>query len=704
VVKETTRSTCGFCQIGCGILVHREGGTILGIEGDPENPLNRGALCPKGRASLDVLHHPDRLRRPMKRVGRRGGADWEPIPWEEALDRTAEGLERARKKTGAPSVVFVNGSFKGGYQGQYLSRFANLFGSPNILGTGYVCFLPRAKASVATYGVYAVPDLEESPEAVVLWGANPAETLHHVHSRMTEAVARGARLMVIDPARTEEAGRADLWLRPRPGTDLALALGMLHVLVEEGRFDGDFVEQWSVGFEALRAHVRAWTPEAASRVTRVPPDEIRAAARFYGGHRPACLIWGNALDHGVNNYQTCRALCILRAVTGNLDRAGGEACWSPPPVRGHLLGADAASLTLPDRIPPEVRAQRIAGPDPMLPEVFYALPPQVLRAVRTGDPYPVRAAYVAGCNPLLTYPNPQEAREALLALDFLAVADRFLTPTAALADIVLPASTHFEHDGIVAPPYALQVALVQQEVTRVGRCRSDYEILQDLAVRLGIGDGFWETEQACLDFILEPAGVSFDAFRRIGVLHGRKRSGACRKEGFATPSGKVELVSRRLAGAGFDPLPTFREPVPAGQGPDSPGSRYPLVLTSMKRACYRHSEGRQVGPLRHVHPEPECRLHPQTAGERGIREGDPVIVESAHGAVRQRAVLDPDLDPAVLLVDYGWWYPEIPPGAPESWAASNLNVLIGPDTPCSREMGTPNLRGVACNVRLDEDP
>jgi anaerobic selenocysteine-containing dehydrogenase len=335
----------------------------------------------------------------------------------------------------------------------------------------------------------------------------------------------------------------------------------------------------------------------------------------------------------------------------------------------------------------------------MLPDVFYALPPQVLRAVRTGRPYPIRAAYVAGCNPLLTYPDPQEARKALVDLDFLVVAERFMTPTAALADIVLPVTTHLEHDGIVAPPYSLQVALLQQEITRVGSCRSDYEILRDLAGRLGFGGGFWETEQACLDFILEPSGLSFDAFRRIVALHGRKRSGACRKQGFDTPSGKVELFSRRLADAGFDPLPTFHEPVPAGLGPEGPSSRYPLVFTTSKRACYRHSEGRQVDPLRAVHPDPVCRVHPRTAEERGIGEGDRVIVETGHGAVRQKAVLDPDLDPAVVLVDYGWWFPERPPGDPDCWAASNVNVLIGPEDSCSREMGTPNLRGVACDVR-----
>jgi len=698
-MTDVLKSTCGFCQIGCGIQIVREGKTLVRVEGDPDHPLNRGELCPKGKASLEYLYHPDRLKQPLKRVGPRGGGGWKSVSWEEALQTVADGLSRVRDRYGVESVAFVNGCFKGGYQGQYLSRFANVFGSPNILGAGYVCFLPRAKASRMTYGFFAVPDLEGSPQAVVIWGCNAAETLHHVHARAIRAVEQGARCMVIDPVRTRDAEKSDLWVQPRPGTDLALALGMLHVILREGMYDTEFVSQWTEGFEDLEAHVAPFTPEAVEDTTWVPASRIREAARFYAESRPACLVWGNAVDHGVNNFQTARALCILRAVTGNLGVPGGEARWMPPPVRGHLLGTDSAELTLPGRIPPDVRRRRIAPTEPMLPDVFYALPQEVVRSMRTGRPYPLRAAYVAGCNPVLTYPNAREVHRALLDLDFLVVADRFMTPTTALADVVLPVATHLEHDGIVAPPYSFQVALVQQQAARVGACRSDYEILHGLAKKLGLGEDFWETEEACLDFILEPAGISFEALRSLGVLHGKMEREIDSRRAFDTPSGKVELASRRLAEWGFDALPAFREPLQPDPGTGSPDPRYPLVLTTFKSGFYRHSEGRQIPSLRASHPEPVCRIHPQTAEGQGIRNGDPVVVETRHGRIRQEALLTPDVDPRVVVADYGWWFPEKNPKMVESWAASNVNVLIGNEPPYSREMGTPNLRGLACRIR-----
>ena len=520
---KVVKSTCGICQIGCGVLVHMDNGQVTSIEGDPDSPLNEGVLCPKGFASLEYLYHPDRLQRPLKRLGRRGEGKWLPISWDEALDMVANGLADARDNCGVESVVFMGGSFKGGFQGQYLARFANLFGSPNIAGQGHVCFVPRANASRITYGFYAIPDFDYPPAAIVVWGKNPAETLHHVYRREMRAVKQGAKLMVIDPAKTSDAGRAELWLKPRPGSDLALAMGLLNVIIKKGLYDKAFVEKWTVGFDELAAHVQDYTPERVAEITWVPVEMIKQAAMFYGTNKPACIQWGNAIDQGVNNFQTARAICILRAITGNLEIPGGELRWSPPPLLGHLLGPSSPTLNLAEKISPEVRRRRVTTKDELLPTVFYALPQGIIKAIRSGDPYPIRAAFVQGCNPLLTYGNAQEAYQAFLGLDFLAVVDMFLTPTAALADIILPVATYLEFDGIVAPPYSLAVALVQQKITRVGECRSDYEILRDLARKLGFGEHFWDTEEQCLDFILEPAGITFDEFRKIGLLAGSKK-------------------------------------------------------------------------------------------------------------------------------------------------------------------------------------
>lgn len=685
------RSTCGLCQIGCGIIIHVDNGRVVRIEGDPESPLNKGELCLKGYASLEYLHHPDRLQHPLKRAGERGGGKWLPISWDEALDTVANALAGAKEKYGAESVAFIRGAAKGP-QDEYLTRFANAFGSPNLAGMAHICFIPRKNASMLTYGFYAIPDFDGDPATIIVWGNNLPETLHHVYNRMVKAVERGAKLVVVDP-REPDYG-ADILLKLRPGSDLALALGMLNVIISENLYDHDFVSRWTTGFDELKDHVRDYTPEAVADITWVPAATINQAARLYATNKPACLQWGNGIDQGVNSFQTARAICILRAITGNLGIPGGELQWSPPPVLERGLPA----FSLRDKISPEVRQRRITGNYQMLPIAFYALPQGIINAMRHGEPYPVRVAYIQGGNPLLTYSNARETYEALLSLDFLAVADMFMTPTAALADIVLPAASYLEFDSIVTPPYSLAVASIQQKVTRLAECYSDYEILRDLARKVGLGEYFWDTEEECLDFILAPAGITFEEFKKIGVLSGSQQDRNYRSQGFATPSGKVELYSSQLKEWGFDPLPTYYEPPESAYSDPQLAEEYPLVFTTWKREPYRHSGGRQITSLRDSCPEPVVMIHPETAEKLGIKDGDRVYIETKRGRIRQKAALTAGIDPRVVGVDYAWWFPEKGASALYGWAESNINILTDDKPPFNREMGSANFRGLLCKV------
>ena len=688
---KVIKSTCGICQIGCGILVHVDNGRVIKVEGDPESPLNEGVLCSKGLASLEYLYHPDRLQRPLKRLGKRGEGKWLPISWDEALDTVANELAKAKEQYGAESVVFINGSFKGGFHPLYLPRFANVFGSPNLAHPAHVCFRPRMLASKITYGYYAIPDFDYPPVGIIVWGKNLEENLHHVNRRMMGAMEYGAKLMVINPRNVGGAERADLWLKLRPGSDLALALGILNVIINEGLYDKTFVEQYTVGFDQLRAHAQDYPPEKVADITWLPAEMIRQAGRFYGGNKPACTLWGNAIDQGVNSFQNARALCILRAITGNLEVPGGDLRWLSS-------GVDplAPGFTLPEKLSPEVRQRRVTSK--LLPIFDDVLAQDVIKAILHKDPYPILAAYVQGCNPLLTYTNTQEVYRALLTLDFLAVADMFLTPTASLADIVLPAATYLEFDGIVAPPYSIPVTLVQQKVTSVGECRSDAEIVCDLARRLGLSEYFWDTEEQGLDAILGPTGLSFNEFRKIGVLVGRKQYRSYQSQGFPTPSGKVELYSSQLKDWGFDPLPTYCEPAETPYSAPELAEEYPLVFTSEKRDCYRHSGGRQIASLRGRHAEPVVHINPQTAQRLGVSNEDWVYIETRRGRIKQRAILSPDIDPRVVIVDYAWWFPEKGTSDLYGWSESNVNILTDDQPPFNREMGSPNMRGVMCKV------
>ena len=693
VTERLIKTACVICQAGCGLVVHMENGEIVKIAGDLESPVNRGKLCIKGAASLDYVRHPARLKYPLRRAGERGSGRWERISWDEALDTVADQLLKTKTVYGPESVSFMRGSFKGGYESAYLARFANAFGAPNIASMASVCFQPRVNGSVFTHGFYPVPDYDHPPACMLVWGANLPETRFGEGLDTLEALQKGSKLIVVDPRKFDLSRRAKIWLRLRPGSDLALALALIHVIIAEGLYDRSFVGRWTVGFDELKKHVVQYPPEVVEKITWVPTNLIKDAARLYATSKPSVLQAGNAIDHNGNNFQTARAFAILRAITGNLGVPGGELACSQPPI----VPMGSPEFDLRDKLQRDVRNKRLNAGDGMLPSVFYTLPQSIVKSVLKGEPYKVHAAYILGGNILLTYTNAQEVYKALKQIGFLAVADRFMTPTVAMADIIFPVGSHLETDGIIVPPY-YPVVQVQQKVVQVGECRSDYEILAGLASRVGVGEYFWKNERECLDYIMKPAGLTFEEFRKVGVLVGKKEYRMHEKNGFPTPSKKVELYSERLRDGGFDPLPTYREIAETAVSAPELTREYPLVLTSWKTEEFRHSGERQMESLRRRHPEPVVWIHPDTAAALGIAEGEVVYVETKRGRIRQKAVVTADIDRRVAGVDYGWWFPEKGPGDMYGWSEANVNILTDDGPPWGREMGTPNLRGFLCKI------
>jgi anaerobic selenocysteine-containing dehydrogenase len=685
------RSTCRICYNNCGVLVRMKDGFPSAVEGDPENPMSKGRLCPKGLASLEYLNHPDRLKHPLKRTGKRGDGRWEQISWDDALEAVAAGLNRAKETYGVLSVIFFRGASKG-LPDDHLARFANLFGSPNISSPAPFCFVPGLNGARLTYGYYSYPDYDYPLRCIVVWGSNPEATRVAEYDEILRAVERGAKLIVIDPLLNELAKKADLWIRIRPGTDLALALGMIHVMIEEDLYDRKFVEDWTVGFEALRAHVGPYTPEKVEGITWVPKNQMMEAARLYGKEKPGFVQWGNGIETNINSFQACRAVAILRSISGNLGVPGGEVKWSEP---GGLTKGSPDFLCQ-NNIAPEVRLRRLSMKDNLMPIVYYALHQSIVKAILHDDPYPVRAAYLQGGNFLTSYTNARETQRALERLDFLAVSDLFMTPTAMMADVVLPVASYLEFDSI-EQPWHYPIASIQQEVARVGESWPDGKILNELARKLQIPQA-WSDMNHCLNLVLKPAGITFEEFRKIGFLVGTKHYRHYEKNGFDTPSKKAELFSKRLEEWGFDPLPIYRELPETPFSEPRAATEYPFIMTSRKADVYRHSGGRQIPSLRRERPEPTLSLHPDAAKQLGIEEGEEVFVETRRGKIRQKARWDEALDPRVVELDYAWWFPEKKTAPLYGWEESNINILTDDRPPYNREMGSPNMRGIFCKV------
>ena len=699
------KSVCRSCHGGCGVLLHVRGDRLVKVEGDRESPLNHGRLCPIGTVTLDLVYHPDRLQYPQRRVGARGSGQWHRISWDQALDEISERLLAIRDQFGAEAIALGTGT--GRHHIRWVSRFGHALGTPNWCEPGFAqCFHPRVNTCILTFGDFPVSDYtgDVSPACIMFWGHNPTNSGPDGETRFNvlEALDHKPKIIVIDPRQTDLAKRADVWLQVRPGVDDALALSMLNVIIGEKLYDDLFVARWTHGFEALRERISDYSPEWAEPITWVAADKIRAAARLFATTKPALLEWGCAIEHTPKCIQTVRAVSMLPALTANIDIPGG---W----VFGmHGLGRFPSLI---ENLTPEANAKRLGadhfkllgGEGADLPAAHI---PTLLRAMREGQPYPVKAFLVFGNNTLSTYANASLVYDSLMKLDFMVCADLFMTPTAELADIVLPAASWPELNQLAGlPTIAANVVLAQQKAVRIGECKSDEEIFVDLARRMKLPVGTEPVEDV-LDAQLAAGevGITFDELKQRGFFKVPFKYRKYENGGFKTPTGKIELYSTRFEALGYPPLPYYEEP------PESPISSpevardYPLVLTTGGRIpFFFNSEHRQIANLRKARRHPVAEIHPTTAARYGIVEGNWMWVETRRGRMQQKAKLTSGIDPRVIHVEHGWWFPEEP--APEYgiWK-SNVNLLTDNQAPYDPAMGTYQLRALLCRVaRADQD-
>ena len=789
----TTRRIPGFCALcrsRCGCVSVVEDGRLVAVEPDPSHPTG-ASLCVKGRAAPELVYAEDRLLYPMRRTRPKSDPDagWQRISWDEALDWTAARMREVARRHGPEGVAFgcttpAGTAVSDGFL--WILRLIRAFGSPNLVWGEELCAWHRDFVTPFTFGVdIGTPDFDRTG-CLLLWGHNPSATYLAQATAVAEVTARGAALIVVDPRRAGPAAKADQWLRVRPGTDGALALGLASVMLAEGWYDRDFIRDWSNGsflvradngrlltaadlsavgspahyvawdraagrpiaydpaaadfiepiadpqldgtvrcmtrsgpvtcvpaFETYAALCREYPPERVEQITGVPAAQIVETARLLWERRPVSYFHWTGLEQHTNASQTVRALSLLYALTGCFDAPGGNVRPSRPVVN------DLAPLSL---LPERQRAKALGLAERPLGPARQGWPTaaDAYRAMLHGAPYPVRGMVGFGTNLLLSAPGAATARAALTSLDFLVYADLFLTPTAALADVVLPVSTAWEREGLRVGFGPTQdgeqhVQLRPAVLAPRGEARSDIWIVCELARRLGLGDRLWNgDEDAGHRFMLEPTGVTLEQLRaqpggvRTTVESRFKRyaaRGANGPVGFATPSRRVEIFSAQLQQHGQTPLPEYIEPAASPVSRPDLAARFPLQLTTAKVVQFCHSQHRSLPRLRRHSPDPQVELHPAAALARGIASDDWVLIETPRATMRARARFNPSLAADVVCAQFGWWQPCEPlalGGYPAEGAASaNYNNLIDPDTadPIS---GTVALRSYICQVRRGE--
>ncbi len=699
IVRSTARTAPG-CHQGCGVLLYTKDGKLEKVRGNPEFPFSEGKICPRCSVLPEVIYHPDRLLHPLKRAGKKGEDRWEQISWEEAYTKIADKLNSYKTDFGAESVIFCTGTQRD--IASYMNRMATAFGSPHSLSfgplLGHACFVPRIAASMFTCGGFPVADCSQyfedrwdnpewkQPETIIIWGKSPAQSNSDgfLGGWISRCLQMGSRMIVIDPRKTVTASKADSWLQLRPGTDGALAMGFLHIIIKEKLYDADFVENWTLGFDELKIAVTEYTPNKTSEITWIPAQIIIEAARDYARASPGLILWGVAVDQSKECIPAIHAILALKAITGNLDTPGGNV------FTGRNFEFDAMFRWNDVELPPSQRAKAF-GIDghPFLQAINLYKGDEVLEQMLSAEPYPIKAAWIQGTNTFVCGSgDSKRTYEAFKNLDFTIVVDVFMTPTAmAFADIVLPAAAYPEKDGIAVTDGANYLATINKAIEPPGECRPDAQIILELGKKLNPSDWPWENTIEMFDYMLERTGFTFAELRDKGWAYDsfsyrRYEKGLLRPDGrpgFNTPSGKVELSSSLFRQWGLSPVPYYEEP------PESPVStpdlftQYPLILTTGgKTKAFFHSEQRQIKSLRKMNPDPLLEIHPDTAVNLGITNGDSVYIENAHGKCIQKAKLTEGIHPKVVHAQHGWWFPEKTASEPELFGVweANINLLL----------------------------
>ena len=692
-------STCWECGSTCGSLVTVSDGRVIRVGPNKAHPHSAGAFCAKGiRALPQWTYGERRLLHPLKRIGPRGAGQWRRIAWDEALALVAEGFAGVIRRHGAASLAgAVSGAFFS--RGPVMALLMRALGSPNWLINQDLCGGCRAVSDRVTgLAIGGGEDIAHTNCALVV-GRNPYAADPVQWRALQAARKRGAGLIVIDPNRSPAAERADLWLRPRPGTDAAIALAMMQVIIAEQRHDQDFVQRWCHGFDALAERVAAYTPQRAEALSGVPAADIVQAARRYADG-PSVFVSGHGIDAFSAGFQTFRAFHCLVAICGNVDRAGGNRrAKRPPGLRTWLdLLHDPAF-----RLPLEVEALRIGAQRFPLWSGAGAWQgachnPSVLDAILTGEPYPLRAMLISGVNIVITYPDTRRTRAALAALDFLAVAAHDINPTAALADVVLPKTTTLEEEEVQLQPGGPCVSYTQPAHPPLGEARSDLDIasalLDHLEPRVPVNRALlpWRDQRAFNAFLLGDSGIDLDALARDGFARFDYVLGNFGEQGFATSSGKLELWSHRLAELGLDPLPDFTAP----NGATS--AAWPLLLlTGEREKNFHHSRFRDQPWLEQQTPDPRLRVHPDTAARHALHDGEWAIVQTAAGQCRLKVALSERVPADVVSTGMGWWRPR--GEGPEFGALDvNVNAALSYAGPYDPATGSPDSRGIPCRI------
>lgn len=713
------------CHASCGVLFYYKDGKLVKVEGDEEASYNQGTLCMRCLNMPEIVNSPDRLKYPMKRAKEARGTDaWERISWDEAFDIITTKAKEIQRDFGNEYIAVLHGT---GRETWWTAPFMayTAFQTPNFgdaLMSGDSCYMPRMVSGALMNGDMCVADCAQffpdryddprwmAPKVMVVWGNNPimSNADGFLGHWVVECMKRGTELIVVDPGMIWLSAKAKYWLPIRPGTDAAMALAWLNVIIEEDLVDHEFIDCWTYGFEDLAERVKEYTPEKVADICWVPAEKIREAARYYATSHPASIQWGVSIDMQESAVPAGQAINALWAVTGNMDVPGGNVI-ARTPFDCALFG----EAGLPN-VPQELIAKRIGDQEypfrgaglasqSALGDAYY-------KALEEGIPYRPKMLWIQSANPLgAMAPQPARAIKALDKAEFIVCVDYVLTPTmSAVADIVLPCAMSCERDTVRAWWAPLR------SINKAGdfyEAKSDEEIFLELINRMNPEMSPGKTVREWMDKVVRGgyADFGFEDLRKHTEIYEefeykKYEKGLLRFDGgvgFQTPTGRLALRIDLMEQFGLDTLPYHQETAESPYSTPELFEKYPFILSAGQRSYeYFHSEGRNQPTLRYFHPNPIVEINSGVAAEKGIAEGDWVMIENMRGAVKMVARLSDGLNPKIVRAEHAWWFPEREAAYPEFYGCcdSNINVLMSKGVMGPAGFGAPYKCGI-CNIR-----
>ncbi len=677
---------CRLCSACCPVEVEISDGRLKSAERKSFLPKSKSLTCPKLKASPHIVYSPDRLTSPLIKDKQSTGSSFRQASWHEALNLIAGKFEEYKDKYGPQSVAWLRGmAADWGAQWDYVNRLMNAFGSPNSIGNGSVCHVAREMAHNYTYGAMTQPDIKNA-QCIIIWGKNDRNTAPGAFESLLYARQNGAKLIVVDPVKTPLAEMADIWLQIKPGHDGLLAMSMICQIISDNLHDSDFVSHFSQGFEQLKKSAEKYPPDKVAQSIFLTPEKIKQAARLYATTKPACIIDGNGLDMQLQVFQATRSVCMLRALTGNLDKKGGDLIPQPVPTR---------PIQLKERLSEHV--QPVTRDYPLFSYFHHNWGLHVqsclIDAILDEKPYPVKMAVVQSGNPAVTMADSNRVAKALERLDFLVVIDPFLTKTGQYADVILPASSCFEKTQLNRAFMRNSPVLLQDQVIDwLGDSWPDWKIVFELARWLGLKEEFpWQTAEEAIDYQLAPSGITVDMLRQnpSGIRAENLRYEKYLEDGLATPSGQVEFFSERLQSAGHLPVPYIDKNNENPISFSSDQNRFPYIGISGERTNrFTHTQFHNIPELLKGDSKGCIDIHPNDARQENISSGQWLKVETPRGSVRMPAKVSDQISPGVVRVAWGWG--EVDPEL-------NLNNLTD-DNNRDPVTGTPSSRTFMCRV------